>query len=175
MTTALAATLYGPEDLRMVDRPLDPLAPGAVRVRFGAGGICGSDMHYFRHARTGDFIVTSPLVLGHEIAGIVEAVGRGVSGLAPGTRVAVNPFCPCGRCPRCDEGRANLCENVFFMGSASKAPHMQAASLRSSTLLLANACRFPTTSRSKRRHWPSRWRSACTPSRAARWRARPWP
>ena len=68
---ALAATLFGPEDLRMVERPLDPLAPGMVRIRFGAGGICGSDMHYYRHARTGDFVVTSPLVLGHEIAGEV--------------------------------------------------------------------------------------------------------
>ena len=74
--TALAATLFGPEDLRMVERPLEPLAPGMVRIRFGAGGICGSDMHYFRHARTGDFVVTSPLVLGHEIAGeIVEIAG----------------------------------------------------------------------------------------------------
>ena len=52
----------------MVERPLDPLASGMVRIRFGAGGICGSDMHYYRHARTGDFVVTSPLVLGHEIA-----------------------------------------------------------------------------------------------------------
>ena len=50
-TTSFAATLFGPEDLRIVERPLDPLAPGMVRVRFGAGGICGSDMHYFRHAR----------------------------------------------------------------------------------------------------------------------------
>ncbi|HRO10931.1 L-idonate 5-dehydrogenase [Amaricoccus sp.] len=125
MTSALAATLYGPEDLRLVDRPLEALAPGLVRVRFAAGGICGSDMHYFRHARTGDFVVTAPLVLGHEIAAVVEAVGEGVSGLAPGTRVAVNPFRPCGSCPRCAEGRANLCENVFFMGSASKTPHMQ--------------------------------------------------
>jgi L-idonate 5-dehydrogenase len=125
MTTALAATLFGPEDLRLVERPLEPLAPGAVRVRFAAGGICGSDLHYFRHARTGDFVVTAPLVLGHEIAGVVEAVGVDVEGLAPGARVAVNPFRPCGGCARCAEGRANLCENVFFMGSASKTPHMQ--------------------------------------------------
>ena len=75
-STALAATLFGPEDLRMVERPLDPLAAGMVRIRFGAGGICGSDMHYFRHARTGDFVVKSPLVLGHEIAGeVVEIAG----------------------------------------------------------------------------------------------------
>lgn len=68
-TTALAATLFGPEDLRMIEHPLEKLAQGMVRIRFGAGGICGSDMHYFRHARTGDFVVKSPLVLGHEISG----------------------------------------------------------------------------------------------------------
>jgi L-idonate 5-dehydrogenase len=125
MTSALAATLYAPEDLRLVERPLGATAPGCVRVRFAAGGICGSDMHYFQHARTGDFVVTEPLVLGHEIAGVVEEVGAEVRGLTPGTRIAVNPFRPCGHCPRCAEGRANLCENVFFMGSASKTPHMQ--------------------------------------------------
>ena len=67
--SALSATLYGPEDLRMVEQPLLPLQQGMVRVRFGAGGICGSDMHYFRHARTGDFVVSSPLTLGHAGAG----------------------------------------------------------------------------------------------------------
>ncbi|WP_279481754.1 L-idonate 5-dehydrogenase [Aureimonas sp. SK2] len=125
MNSARAATIFSAEDLRVVDRDLGDLAPGLVRIRFGAGGICGSDMHYFRHGKTGDYVVREPLVLGHEISGIVEAVGAEVTGLQPGTRVAVNPFRPCGHCPRCREGRANLCENVFFMGSASKNPHMQ--------------------------------------------------
>ncbi|WP_062203407.1 L-idonate 5-dehydrogenase [Aureimonas sp. AU12] len=124
-TLAHAATIFAAEDLRVVDRPLGELAPDRVRIRFGAGGICGSDMHYFRHGRTGDFVVKEPLVLGHEVAGTVEAVGRDVTGLTVGTRVAVNPSRACGHCPRCREGRANLCENVFFMGSASKDPHMQ--------------------------------------------------
>lgn len=123
--TALAATLFGPEDLRMVERDLGPLEPGMVRVRFGAGGICGSDMHYFRHARTGDFVVTSPLVLGHEVAGEVAELGAGVTGLAVGDQVAVNPSRWCGRCEACRSGRLNLCENIYFMGSASKTPHMQ--------------------------------------------------
>lgn len=122
---AFAATLFGPEDLRVVDTELGPLAPGMVRIRFGAGGICGSDMHYFRHARTGDFVVTSPLVLGHEVAGVVEAVGEGVDGLSQGDHVAMNPSRWCGRCNACREGRPNLCENIYFMGSASKTPHMQ--------------------------------------------------
>ncbi len=122
---AYAATLFGPEDLRVVERDLGPLDPGMVRVRFGAGGICGSDLHYFRHARTGDFVVTSPLVLGHEVAGIVEDVGEEVVGLARGDHVAVNPSRWCGHCRACREGRPNLCENIYFMGSASKTPHMQ--------------------------------------------------
>ncbi len=123
--SALSATLYGPEDLRMVEQPLLPLQPGMVRVRFGAGGICGSDMHYFRHARTGDFVVSSPLTLGHEVAGEIAEIGGEAPGLAVGDHVAVNPSRWCGHCVRCREGRANLCENIYFMGSASRTPHMQ--------------------------------------------------
>lgn len=125
MTSALAATLHGPKDLRLEARELGPLAPGFVRVRFAAGGICGSDMHYFQHARIGNFVATAPLVLGHEVAGVVEDVGEGVTTVAPGARVAVNPSRWCGTCPRCREGRRNLCENIYFMGSASRTPHMQ--------------------------------------------------
>ncbi|MFE0017112.1 L-idonate 5-dehydrogenase [Mesorhizobium sp. NPDC059054] len=125
MNFAHAATLFGPEDLRVVERDLGALPPGMVRVRFRAGGICGSDMHYFRHARTGDFIVTSPLVLGHEVAGEVVEINGKADGLAIGDHVAVNPSRWCGTCVRCREGRPNLCENIYFMGSASKTPHMQ--------------------------------------------------
>jgi L-idonate 5-dehydrogenase len=123
--TALSATLFGAQDLRIVEEPLKPLPPGLVRVRFGAGGICGSDIHYFRHGRTGDFVVESPLVLGHEIAGQIVEIAGNAPGLTVGDRVAVNPSRWCGRCPRCQEGRPNLCENIYFMGSASKKPHMQ--------------------------------------------------
>ncbi|MCV3238487.1 L-idonate 5-dehydrogenase [Mesorhizobium sp. ZC-5] len=123
--SAIAATLFGPQDLRVIEHSLVPLAPGMVRVRFKAGGICGSDLHYFRHARTGDFVVTSPLILGHEISGEIVEIGGAVPGLGIGDHVAVNPSRWCGHCTRCAEGRANLCENIYFMGSASKTPHMQ--------------------------------------------------
>ena len=122
---ALAATIFAPEDLRVTESRLGPLAPGMVRLRFGAGGICGSDLHYFRHARTGDFVVTSPLILGHEISGEVLEINGPAPGLSVGDHVAVNPSRWCGHCARCVEGRANLCENIYFMGSASKTPHMQ--------------------------------------------------
>jgi L-idonate 5-dehydrogenase len=122
---AIAATLFGPEDLRVTKHPLAPLAPGMVRVRFGAGGICGSDLHYFRHARTGDFVVRSPLILGHEIAGEIVEINGPTPVLSVGDHIAVNPSRWCGHCARCMEGRANLCENIYFMGSASKTPHMQ--------------------------------------------------
>ncbi len=125
MTSALAATLFGPEDLRIVENVLPPLAPGTVRIRLGAGGICGSDMHYFLHGRNGDFLVRSPLILGHELAGTVAEVNAENVSLALGDRVAVNPSRWCGVCHPCCEGRPNLCENIHFMGSASKFPHMQ--------------------------------------------------
>ncbi|RWA84473.1 L-idonate 5-dehydrogenase [Mesorhizobium sp.] len=123
--TTVAAMLFGPGDLRLTHCELGALAPGMVRVRFGAGGICGSDLHYFRHARTGDFVVTSPLILGHEVAGQVVEVNGEAEGLKAGDHVAVNPSRWCGSCPRCREGRPNLCDNIYFMGSASKTPHMQ--------------------------------------------------
>lgn len=121
----IAATLFAAEDLRLVDQPMARLAPGMVRIRFGAGGICGSDLHYFRHGRTGDFKLAEPLVLGHEFAGEVAELAGGTSGLKVGERVAVNPSRWCGACAYCLGGRENLCQNIYFMGSASKFPHMQ--------------------------------------------------
>lgn len=125
MTLAQAATLFAAEDLRVVERQLGALAPGVVRIKLRAGGICGTDLHYFRHGRTGDFVVREPLVLGHELAGEIAEINASGSPLRAGDRVAINPSRRCGTCARCREGRSNLCENVFFMGSASRNPHMQ--------------------------------------------------
>lgn len=120
-----ACVIHGAKDLRLEQRT--PPSPGetGVVVRVRAGGICGSDIHYFKDGRVGDFVIREPLVPGHEIAGEVTAVGASVSTLLPGDTVAVHPGRSCGRCPRCREGRPNLCQAVFYMGSASKFPHMQ--------------------------------------------------
>ena len=145
MTLALAATLFAPEDLRLIESDLGPLAPGMVRIRLGAGGICGSDLHYFRHARTGDFIVNSPLILGHEVAGDVVEINGSAPGIAVGDRVAVNPSRWCERCRYCLEGRPNLCENIYFMGSASKTPHMQGGFASFFDAIPAQCAKVPDT------------------------------
>jgi L-idonate 5-dehydrogenase len=119
-----AAVIRGARDLRFECVAEEQVPPGSVRLRFGCGGICGSDLHYFMEGRTGTFAVVEPLVLGHEFAGEVIEVNA-ASGVAVGDRVAVNPSRSCGKCVRCQEGRINLCPDVFFMGSASKRPHMQ--------------------------------------------------
>ncbi|KTR07917.1 phosphoesterase [Aureimonas ureilytica] len=120
-----AAVIHAAKDLRLDERPEPKLAPGDVLVRFGAGGICGSDLSYWGKGRVGDFALREPLVLGHEVAGEIEALGEGVSGLAIGQRVAVNPSRPCLHCDYCRAGRSNLCRNMRFFGSAAMFPHVQ--------------------------------------------------
>ncbi len=120
-----AAVLHAAKDIRIEQHPVEPLAAGQVRVQFRAGGICGSDIHYYSQGRNGDFVVVEPLVLGHEIAGDVVEVGSAATGARVGDRVALYPARTCGTCSYCREGRDNLCPETFFMGSASKRPHMQ--------------------------------------------------
>ena len=122
---SLACTIYAAHDLRLEQETAPPLGPTEVLLRLGAGGICGSDLHYYQHGRVGNFVVREPLVPGHEASGIVEAVGAQVTRVAAGQRVAINPSHPCGRCDYCSAGRGNLCRSMFFLGSASVFPHAQ--------------------------------------------------
>jgi L-idonate 5-dehydrogenase len=119
--------LHAARDLRLEDRPEAALGPDQVRLRFGAGGICGSDLHYYYEGRVGDFAVREPLILGHEVAGEVIETGRAVARLEVGDRVAVNPSQPCWQCPACQAGRTNLCRRMTFYGSAAVFPHIQGA------------------------------------------------
>jgi L-iditol 2-dehydrogenase len=121
--TMLAARLHGPADLRIEEIPVPgPPAAGQALLRISAVGICGSDLHTYRHARIGDTCVEGPFILGHEFAGVVEAVGEGAldgefQPLKPGTRVAVDPAQPCGLCELCERGNPNLCLNLHFCGT----------------------------------------------------------
>jgi len=105
-----AARLNGPRDIRIGVEP-DPVPEGdesLVRVR--AVGLCGSDLHWFTEGGIGDAVLAGPLVLGHEIGGVVEG------GPLAGQRVAVDPSIPCGTCAQCREGNRNLCPTVRFAG-----------------------------------------------------------
>ncbi len=122
----LAARLYAPHDLRVEDcDPVGLPGPGEVLVRMGAGGICGSDLHYYLHGGFGAVRLKQPMILGHEIAGVVTAVGEGVDDLPTGTVVAVNPSRPCGVCEMCRAGLANHCPEMRFLGSAMRDPHVE--------------------------------------------------
>ncbi|MGJ4900765.1 L-idonate 5-dehydrogenase [Bradyrhizobium sp. HKCCYLS2058] len=120
-----AVVIHAPKDLRIDSFPDPAPGPGEVRVKIEAGGICGSDLHYYHHGGFGTVRIRQPMALGHEIAGVVAAVGASVTGLAEGTRVAVNPSLPCGRCSYCREGLRNQCLDMRFMGSAMRDPHVQ--------------------------------------------------
>jgi len=122
---SLACQIHAAHDLRLVQEDTPTLGPHDVRLRLGAGGICGSDLHYYTHGRVGAFTVREPLVPGHEASGVVDAIGSAVTRVQPGDRVAINPSHPCGRCPACRAGRGNLCRSMFFLGSASVFPHAQ--------------------------------------------------
>ncbi len=120
-----AAVLFGKHDLRVEGvRPMEP-GPGEVMVRVACGGIWGSALSYFHKGRVGDFAVKEPMVLGHEVAGVVTAIGDGVNTVRVGTRVAVNPSRACLHCDYCRAGRTNLCRHMRFLGSAAVSPHVQ--------------------------------------------------
>jgi L-idonate 5-dehydrogenase len=118
-----ACVAFGIKDVRHVDQPLAYSPEDQVLVRVSRGGICGSDIHYYQHARAGMSILKNPLVLGHEFIGVIEAVPQG-SLLQIGQRVAVNPSQPCNRCALCLEGKQNVCRSMKFMGSAQFNPHV---------------------------------------------------
>ncbi|NPU67093.1 L-idonate 5-dehydrogenase [Bradyrhizobium sp. 83012] len=120
-----AVVIHAPKDLRIDSFPDPAPDAGQVRVKIEAGGICGSDLHYYHHGGFGTVRIKQPMALGHEIAGVVAAVGAGVTGLSEGTRVAVNPSLPCGTCSYCREGLRNQCLDMRFMGSAMRDPHVQ--------------------------------------------------
>ena len=121
----LACRIHAKEDLRIESADTPSPGPGEVLLRLGAGGICGSDLHYYFEGRNGSFVVREPLIPGHEASGVVEAVGAGVTRVAPGDRVAISPSHACGRCQYCRQGREHLCASMKFLGSASLFPHVQ--------------------------------------------------
>jgi L-iditol 2-dehydrogenase len=112
-----AAVLHGPGKVVLEERPVPEPGPGEVVVRVTSVGVCGSDTHYYDHGRIGRFVVDGPLVLGHEAAGEVVAVGPGVASPPVGQRVSIEPGVPDLTCAQCLAGRYNLCPGMRFFAT----------------------------------------------------------
>lgn len=112
-----AQVFYGPGDLRFEDIPVPEPEPGGVVVRVEAALTCGTDVKTLRRGHP-VMIPHVPTVFGHELAGVVTAVGRGASGVKEGDRVVAANSAPCGRCRLCAANRPNLCEDLLFVNGA---------------------------------------------------------
>ena len=134
-----AIVIHAAQDLRIEPRTEQKPGPGEVRIAIKRGGICGSDLHYYRHGGFGTIRLREPMVLGHEVAGEIGELGEGVTGLRPGDIVAVNPSRPCGLCVYCQKGQQNHCLDMLFYGSAMRMPHVQGA-FQQSLVALASQC-----------------------------------
>ena len=120
-----AAIIHAARDLRVEEATLPPVGAGDVMVRIRAGGICGSDLHYYQHGGFGVVRLREPMILGHEIAGEVVEAGAEVTRVRVGDTVAVDPSQPCQHCLYCLEGMPRHCLNMLFYGSAMRFPHVQ--------------------------------------------------
>lgn len=116
-TTMRAAVLSAARSIQVMDVSIPTLREDEALIKVHCIGICGSDLHYYEHGRIGRYVVEQPLILGHELAGDVVAVGSKVKSVRAGDRVAVEPGIPCGRCQFCKSGRYNLCPDVVFMAT----------------------------------------------------------
>ena len=105
-----ALRLFGVGDLRLVDEAPPVPGPGEELVRVTAVGLCGSDLHWYAESGIGDVRLKSPIVLGHEAAGVIE------SGPRAGLRVAIDPAIPCEKCEQCRAGHAHFCTALRFAG-----------------------------------------------------------
>jgi len=120
--------IHAAKDLRIEDQPTSDPQNDEVQIAIAAGGICGSDLHYYQHGGIGDAIrLKEPMVLGHEVSGHITKLGAGVKNLKVGQLVAVSPSRPCGTCEYCQHGQHNHCLNMRFYGSAMPFPHIQGA------------------------------------------------
>ncbi|MDO5968728.1 alcohol dehydrogenase catalytic domain-containing protein [Flavivirga aquimarina] len=116
--------LYGKEDVRFCEIPYPDADYNEVVVKVKSVGICGSDIHYYKDGKIGDFIPKAPFALGHELSGIIDKESPLYPQLKKGTRVSINPSRPCKTCIHCKAEKYNLCPSMKYIGSASVFPHL---------------------------------------------------
>ncbi len=119
--------IHGPLDLRIEDYPVDNLKPNQVEIKIAIGGICGTDLHYYKHGGFGQIKLREPMILGHEISGFISKIGSNVKKLSIGQLVSVSPSRPCNKCNFCLNGNQIQCIDMKFYGSAMPFPHIQGA------------------------------------------------
>jgi L-iditol 2-dehydrogenase len=112
-----AQVFHGPGDLRFEELPVPEPEPGGLVVRVEAALTCGTDVKTLRRGHP-VMIPHVPTVFGHELAGVVTAVGRSAPGAKEGDRIVAANSAPCGRCRLCAAGRPNLCEDLLFVNGA---------------------------------------------------------
>ncbi|MFB7893651.1 zinc-binding dehydrogenase [Microbacterium sp. NPDC056044] len=118
-----ALLAYSAGDVRVENIPVPNAADDQAVVRVAYGGICGSDLHYWKHGAAGQSILREPMVLGHEIVGVVQTAAADGSGPPAGTPVAVHPA-RYGHSPeRFPNERPNISAGVSYLGSAARLPH----------------------------------------------------
>jgi L-idonate 5-dehydrogenase len=127
MSAMQAIVCHSAQDLRVETRELPALGAQQLQVQVAFGGICGSDLHYYQHGGFGTVRIKQPIALGHEVSGVVEAVGAELTGFTIGQRIAISPSRPCGQCKFCQSGAHNQCLSMRFYGSAMPFPHIQGA------------------------------------------------
>lgn len=115
--TMKVAVMEGIGKMGYTQRPIPVPGADEVLVKLEYVGICGSDMHYYESGAIGDYVVEPPFVLGHEPGGVVVEVGKDVTHLKVGDRVALEPGKTCGHCEFCRTGRYNLCPDVVFFAT----------------------------------------------------------
>ena len=117
-----AMQLTGVRQMRMNEVPMPEIRnPKEVLIRMKTVGVCGSDVHYYVEGKIGSQVVEYPFTVGHEGAGVVEKVGKGVSKVKPGDRIAVEPAMSCWKCDQCLAGRPHTCRKLRFLGCPRQA------------------------------------------------------
>lgn len=131
-----AAVLYGKEDVRIVRLPVPEAGPGEIVVRVAAALTCGTDLKVFRRGYHKKML-RPPVPFGHEMAGVVEHAGAGVTKFKKGDRVVAINSAPCGECFFCRREQENLCDDLLFNnGAYAEYMRIPARIVASNTLLV---------------------------------------